>query len=599
MATIFMLAPAPNMVFGPTPSGSSYQANQYGLIFTSSTADQVALMQAGCATLTPFSAYQLPPFTAWKLGATGCQVTSATQLNLTVYENKVGMFVRSHWATCQMSGAVILAYCNFSNWLNIGDYFDNGTEGYGTIIGTCSVAYPTKANVIGTGTFTVQPGGTAQVLIELSETIPRGAQFFVATYAVPAAGCGIPVFQAQYYTNIIGTAANFYNLAAGEAAEYATSGITDKTAAPNTVGQASPATTFIWGPSAILAVQPVTQPVVTVWGDSKETGFKIEPDAYGNIGPIAQAFGVSTPAITFGCSGKQALVDAGAGFSGTGYATAMSGRLAFAQLIGATHAINDYGRNDAAASLSAATIEAYLNTIGSRQAALGLVPSLVTQPPETTSTDVWATTTNQTRVAWQSVIDTLNTWMRAIPAPFTVTIDVMAAVGTALTGGVWTPLWTPEGVHACQPAVPAIVGQVPLAKFAGVVPALALAYGDTYALGLKNVQTALDVLLGQAGTTGVTTLTAADHTFAPYSDGRTFRDTVTLTGDQKLILATSSGAVSVPDGYTVKLSRTGSSGGHNRKVYQSDGSTLILSVVDGASASFTYSTAATAWFQSG
>jgi hypothetical protein len=56
---ILMLAPAPNMTFGSMPSSTTYVSDQYSQVHiaNNSTADQVALANAGCYTLSPFGGW--------------------------------------------------------------------------------------------------------------------------------------------------------------------------------------------------------------------------------------------------------------------------------------------------------------------------------------------------------------------------------------------------------------------------------------------------------------------------------------------------------------------------------------------------------------
>ena len=70
---------------------------------------------------------------------------------------------------------------------------------------------------------------------------------------------------------------------------------------------------------------------------------------------------------------------------------------------------------------------------------------------------------------------------------------------------------------------------------------------------------------GQAAVKKLTT--DADATYTPRADGRIVRDSATLTADRKLTLLTTN----VTDGHKIEFSRRGSSGGHNRGVYQADG----------------------------
>ena len=97
-----------------------------------------------------------------------------------------------------------------------------------------------------------------------------------------------------------------------------------------------------------------------------------------------------------------------------------------------------------------------------------------------------------------------------------------------------------------------------------------------------------------AGQAAVKKLTAdADATYTPRADGRIVRDGAALTADRKLTLATTN----VTDGHKVELSRRGASGGHNRGVYQADGTTLIANLADNASGDFVYDGTAALWFQ--
>jgi hypothetical protein len=83
---------------------------------------------------------------------------------------------------------------------------------------------------------------------------------------------------------------------------------------------------------------------------------------------------------------------------------------------------------------------------------------------------------------------------------------------------------------------------------------------------------------------------------SPYTlraDGRIVRDTAVLTAAHKLTLSTTN----VTDGHKVEVTRRGSSGGFTRGIYQADGTTLIVSLADNASADFIYDASAALWFQ--
>lgn len=97
-----------------------------------------------------------------------------------------------------------------------------------------------------------------------------------------------------------------------------------------------------------------------------------------------------------------------------------------------------------------------------------------------------------------------------------------------------------------------------------------------------------------AGQASVKKLTAdANATYTPRSDGRIVRDSAALTADRKLTLA----ITNVTDGYKVEVSRRGSSGGHNRGIYQADATTLIVNLADNQAADLIYDATAALWFQ--
>jgi hypothetical protein len=97
-----------------------------------------------------------------------------------------------------------------------------------------------------------------------------------------------------------------------------------------------------------------------------------------------------------------------------------------------------------------------------------------------------------------------------------------------------------------------------------------------------------------AGQASVKKLTVdADATYLPRIDGRIVRDSAVLSADRKLVLSTSNAT----DGYKVEVSRRGSSGAFNRAVYQADGTTLIATLEDNASADFVFDAAESLWFQ--
>jgi hypothetical protein len=104
--------------------------------------------------------------------------------------------------------------------------------------------------------------------------------------------------------------------------------------------------------------------------------------------------------------------------------------------IACTHAIEEYGRNDWANARTLAQTQADKLMIAAAYANRGVKVWATTQVPGTSSTDSWATTTNQTPTAYESVRLALNTWIRA-GLPIDPSTKAAVAVGTAgaLTAG--------------------------------------------------------------------------------------------------------------------------------------------------------------------
>jgi hypothetical protein len=498
-----------------------YESNQYGLIYVGNggVPDQLFLQSAGCATLTPFASYPLPPFSAWKLAATGCQAPNLTPLQGgpggggTV--DQKGCFARVHYTTCAWAGSVLLVFSNWVDALAVGDYFDNGgANKFGQITFNGTICYPDKATVVGSFSGIASPGLDTVVGVTLNTPIPQGAKVYIGTYAVPASGCGIPLFAAVSLTAADSTGASgqiFLNTAIGEAAEIGASQA-DKTATLGTLTAATTNYGFLWGPSAILAVQPINAPVFAIWSDSEHIGFKygagpgpLQGSApyFNDVSWFAQALttgGQPIPCLNFAVSGQNLVVQMGAGFSGTGFTWATSARERLAVLCGVTHAMTQLGANDVfSGGRTGAQVLGDLATLYARWKTHGWFNVAMTLLPQTSSTDGWVTTTNQSVLSSQANLDGANLGLRASPANVDLLIDAGAAVSTTGTGtnGKWPANWTPDGVHPLCIALPTLHGLV-TNNFTATIPAYALSYIDTYMRGVWNVQSALDYLLSPA-----------------------------------------------------------------------------------------------------
>ncbi|HEX3919323.1 MAG TPA: hypothetical protein VHW60_18445 [Caulobacteraceae bacterium] len=541
---IFMLAPAPYTVFAGAPSGNVYQANQFGIIVitSSSSADQVFLTNAGCQPLTPFGAYTLPPQTAWKPAVTSNQFPSdQSGLN----SGKL-MSCRAHFATMPLSGLIRLTFVNILNDVSLGDYWDDaGFHNMGPITINGTICYPGPNNVIGSySAMVLAPGAMVDVFVSLSATIPGGAKFYEGCFAVPGSGQQVPLLSQSLGINT----------GLGEGVNLAT-GATDQTADLSSITGTATGTTSAYGSSAICAVQPITQPVVVVNGDSLEAGTGAGYDAFNNLGPVAWACSDLVPCLNTSKSGKTAAIDAGAAYVTTDYANAMSARLAFYQHCNATHFFSCLATNDVIAAAAAATIEADVAIIGNRAASIGLVPVIATIPPYTTSTDTWETTTNQTVTADESIRTAFNTWARTTPAPFASNVDFCVAVESTPASGKWlvsgaARYGTSDGIHWSAAAAAIAMQKVNVASLSVTLPASVVAYYDTFGRGVKTTQAALDFALNPAnlgkevhlGSAVINFNSTADQAIA-LSGPANYAVTKVVVHDPSIVLTTAQGGV--------------------------------------------------------
>lgn len=126
-------------------------------------------------------------------------------------------------------------------------------------------------------------------------TIPKGAAFWVRTYAVATHSI---VFTDASVATSGAWSCDFAN---GEAYEYAASGITDKTMGGELVPNKTTNDAAICFPTAIVAM--TRQPSALLIGDSRMYGFGDFFNAAGDMGEFARALGPSIGYINAGSSG--------------------------------------------------------------------------------------------------------------------------------------------------------------------------------------------------------------------------------------------------------------------------------------------------------
>jgi hypothetical protein len=309
----------------------------------------------------------------------------------------------------------------YGNWYAIPGGAETGLASSMSV--TASIEYPvgtfTQVTFNNSATGSIASGATI-VSDPVSVSIPRGAQFFVRSWKNSASGI--------IYTN---TPAN---VSAGEAFLFGAT--TPDLTMGGTVTDGDGGSNMS-GPLAIIGT--TTRPSVFISGDSRAMGLKDTPDIPADdLGDIARSVGPSFSYINAGISGD--TVNA----ASTNYTK----RLALSQYC--SHIVVNYGVNDLFAGRTAAQVQSSLTTLYGLFGGKPIIQATI--EPETTSTDSWATTVNQTKVGWDSVRITVNNWIRSVP-PLTIGyLEVADVYETARNSGLFkvngtANYFTSDGVH--------------------------------------------------------------------------------------------------------------------------------------------------------
>lgn len=114
-----------------------------------------------------------------------------------------------------------------------------------------------------------------------------------------------------------------------------------------------------------------------------------------------------------------------------------------------SHALVLYGTNNVfLMSQSLATAKANVTLVWEKLRSRGLIVKQCTIPPQTTSSDGWATAENQTLKAQESVRASFNDWIRAgADGGHDGYFDIADQLETSRNSGFWIPLMTADGVH--------------------------------------------------------------------------------------------------------------------------------------------------------
>ena len=199
-----------------------------------------------------------------------------------------------------------------------------------------------------------------------------------------------------------------------------------------------------YGPAVILGKAKARKPIVALVSDSILDGYS-ESFQSTYWGPVARA--CATLGIPF-------VKVAKGGETASSWAGAKTRRYRAPFLEGCTHAIVELGTNDGALQNSITALQTRLTQIGQFLASMGIAPYVVTVPPRTTSTDNFATTTNQTPLttANPTYVALFNNWLRGLPSPYVGIYDMANDVMSSTDSGLWVVngtanYGTPDGVH--------------------------------------------------------------------------------------------------------------------------------------------------------
>lgn len=297
---------------------------------------------------------------------------------------------------------------------------ENGPGATATV--TASIEYPAgtfhQATFSGSTSGTIADGGMI-VTDPIAVSIPNGAQFFCRIWYSCAAGI------------IYGTSSNGMSTGDGVAFGVTTPDLTMS----GTVTQATNITGV--APAALIAMTKKRS--VALLGNSRGYGASDTGDSSGDLGEMARSIGPSLAYLNL-CVPSDRAIDFTTGSHSTNRRALMSY---------ASSRVSEFGINDVTQGAAPSAIVSALQTI----AGYKTTPIWQTTiSPQTTSTDSWATTANQTPNANNSNRVSLNGSIRAGLAGFAGFFEIADVNESARDSGKWVVngvanYATPDGIH--------------------------------------------------------------------------------------------------------------------------------------------------------
>jgi hypothetical protein len=379
----------------------------------------------------------------------------ATRGSVLALEDKSYLYANSrsfHFSRTSISQVQLLLSCFVSN---NGETAANGNVSY-----QATIEYPSGTND-GNFTFSNSATGTckssggsvlATDTLTLHTTIPANTKFFVRIWQDAHLSTNTGVMTA--------ISATAYPTG-GDGIEVSASSVASKTASLASISYASG-----FGPILPLAlIGTTTLPSVALLGDSRVVGIATSGNSSGDNGELAPSIGPYYGYTSLGSSGETAWYASGA----YGGSPTFSRRAAVARYV--TDLISNYGVNDTLDNIGLANTEMAITECWSL---LGSIKAYqVTIVPVTSSSDNWATTTNQappasytgnanfTPLGNTNVWAQINTWIKGVPTGVTGVFDLANAVQSSTNSGIWISRqttfspegpYTKDGVHELESA---------------------------------------------------------------------------------------------------------------------------------------------------
>lgn len=356
---------------GVVPTTANLAAtNASGQVVDSGIAPASVCLKAG--TNCPGATSGTAPYT-------GLVATRTSVNNSTVAAGPTWMMNRTRHVARQALAANSLQVV----WQNYFVSASNVETGFGSATFKASIEYP-SGTIAGTCTF---QGVTQPTVAALADAIadscphaaiPNGAAFWVRMLYVNTTG--VIFISAPFSSTLEGN-----NFGSGTPTDQVASG---------TVAAAS---NLMFAPAAIIGT--TVNPSVCLVGDSRVVGVNdLTTDNTLDVGELARWIGPNYAYANLGVFATNLNVAL----------TNYTNRLRIVAYC--SHAIDEYGINDIAGGQSAATVA---TNRASMATLLGKPTFGTTLPTETTSTDTWLTTTNQTGTGNSSVVTTFNGLERA------------------------------------------------------------------------------------------------------------------------------------------------------------------------------------------